>query len=129
MSGTMNDKTKMMVRAKVRAKVRIGAALAVLTAVTGCGDVLWNQEKVLFEGVEYKHKSSAVSRDDKRSFEVQVRPVSASMVGAREAGKYEGTRYCIQNYGNSDIKWQVGPDSQVLPVENDTLTLRGRCNS
>lgn len=109
---------------------RTGFALALTAAVAGCGGGgLWNQDPVLFEGVEFRQKSSAVSRNDRRSFQVSVRPVSASMTGAREAGKYEGTRYCIQNFGNSDIKWQIGPNSEVLPVENDTLTLTGRCTS
>ncbi|CAN0585034.1 unnamed protein product, partial [Ectocarpus sp. 12 AP-2014] len=61
-------------------------------------------------------------------FQVSVRPVSASFDGARAAGKYEATRYCITNYGNSSVKWTVGPDSNVVPVENDTLTLQGRCD-
>lgn len=122
MNGEMNTKMTKL--------ARTGFALALTAAVAGCGGGgFWNQDPVLFEGVEFRQKSSPVSRDDRRSFEVAVRPVSASLTGAREAGKYEGTRYCIQNFGNSDIKWQIGPDSEVLPVEDDTLTLTGRCTS
>ncbi len=62
-------------------------------------------------------------------FVITVSPFSASAEGAREAGRYEATRYCIDLYGSSDVIWQAGPDAEpeALEVSNDTLTLRGAC--
>ena len=99
-----------------------------MLALAGCGNAFWNQEEVLFNGVEFRHKSAPVDRKTPRNFEVTIRPVSASLDGAREAAKYEATRYCITRYCNSDLKWETGPDAEVLPVSDDTLVLRGRCD-
>ncbi|MGZ2258304.1 hypothetical protein [Roseobacter sp. A03A-229] len=56
-------------------------------------------------------------------------PVSASLLGAREAARYEATIFCVTEYGSSAIEWVVGPDDadEVLPITNDTLTLEGAC--
>ena len=49
------------------------------------------------------------------------------MVGAREAVQYQGTRYCILNFGVSDIAWEISPEAEELPMENDRIVLKGRC--
>jgi hypothetical protein len=53
------------------------------------------------------------------------------LVGAREAGRYEATKYCINQYGTSDIAWVSGPDVEdgSLTINNDELQLRGACTS
>ena len=52
-----------------------------------------------------------------------------SLDGAREAGRYEAIRYCIANFGSSDIAWTEGPDAEdgTLTIANDRLLLRGTC--
>ncbi|KUJ76769.1 hypothetical protein AVO45_09685 [Ruegeria marisrubri] len=103
-------------------------ALAVLALVAGCGQS--KEDRILFDGHYFKTKAKVV---DKRvtlaDFTVRVDDVSASLDGAREAGRYAGTRYCIENYGTSRIKWKVGPDTepQQLRVVDDTLTFAGTC--
>ncbi len=87
------------------------------------------KDRVAFDGVYFKAKQSKQKKGGK-TFTVSVKPVSASFDGAREAGRYEGTKYCIQYYGTSEIDWIVGPDadlSQLIPVD-DTLTLQGVCD-
>ena len=60
---------------------------------------------------------------------MSVGPASASLEGAREAGRYEAIRYCIDNFGSSDITWIAGPDAEdgTLTIANDRLQLRGTC--
>ena len=62
-------------------------------------------------------------------FVVSVKDASVSLDGARAAGGYEGTRYCIANYGTSRIDWTVGPDTepQNLVIDKDTLNFQGTC--
>ena len=45
-----------------------------------------------------------------------VNGVSASLDGAREAGRHEGTKFCIDAFGTSKINWKVGPDTE--PPDN-----------
>ena len=87
-------------------------------------------DSILFDGVAFRAKADFVDRDDRRDFTVQTSPVSASRAGALEAAIYEGTKYCIENYGTSDILWSADYEAEgaVLPVTNDTLTLSGTCD-
>jgi hypothetical protein len=85
-------------------------------------------EDILFDGQSFR-ASLDVDNDARQNFILSVRPVSASLEGAREAGRYEATVYCVNRYGSSDIIWVVGPDSpdEALPIADDTLTLQGSC--
>ena len=95
--------------------------------ISGCSR---DRDRVAFDDVEFRSKASSVDRKNRAAFEVSVRPFSASADGAREAGRYEATRYCIERYGTSDIIWTAGPDAEAenLVVEGDTLALAGTCN-
>ena len=103
-------------------------ALAILGAATlaGCGSS--GDEQMLFDGQSFRMKANDIDNDVER-FTVEVRPVSASIEGAREAGRYEGIRYCIENFGSSDIDWVLGPDDEVtrLQITDDRLILQGAC--
>lgn len=101
------------------------AALVVLIA--GCTK---KDERVLFDGLYFKAKAAPVDRKKTLAeFVVSVQDVSQSLEGARAAGGYEGTRYCIANYGTSRIDWTVGPETepQQLVIDKDTLSFRGTC--
>ncbi len=91
-----------------------------------------NPEKTgfAFDGVYFRTKAKKLG-DDLADFTVQIPGVSRSLEGARGAGEYEGTRYCIKNFGTSDITWVVGPETDParLVIEKDTLTFQGRCRS
>jgi len=101
-------------------------ALMVLTLAVGC-----NQKKnqLLFEGQYFKAKAKKEA-DDLSVFLVSVSPISASLEGARAAGQYEATRYCIDNYGNSKIDWIVGPkdEASTYQIDKDTVFFKGRCD-
>jgi len=85
-------------------------------------------DRIAFDGVFFRSNASSIERV-RENFEVSVTPVSASLDGAREAGRYEATRYCIANYGSSDIAWDAGPDAEegTLIIAGDSLLLRGTC--
>lgn len=84
-------------------------------------------EKISFDGQFYRTKLSDL--DERHKFQVTVSPVSASLLGAKEAARYEATVFCVNEYGSSAIRWVVGPDDadEILPVSGDTLTLEGAC--
>ncbi|WP_047997007.1 hypothetical protein [Puniceibacterium sp. IMCC21224] len=81
-----------------------------------------------FNGVNYRGKVSS-TRADRQHFVATVSPVSKGLEGAIEAGRYEGTKHCIEFYGTSDIDWVVGPDTpqDQLRLDGDALTFQGAC--
>lgn len=105
-------------------KIWIGVILCagLLAACTSAED------RIYFDGQLFNAKARAVdARID--VFTVAVKPVSKSLKGAREAGLYEATVYCVNKYGSSDIIWAAGPDAPEgqLNINKDTLILQGRC--
>ncbi|MDW3222281.1 MAG: hypothetical protein R8G34_05235 [Paracoccaceae bacterium] len=84
-------------------------------------------EKISFDGQFYKTDIDGL--DARHEFQVTAAPVSASLLGAKEAARYEATVFCVNEYGSSAIEWVVGPDDpdEVMPITNDTLTLQGAC--
>ena len=85
---------------------------------------------IAFDGQFYRARLDT-QRDSRQDFTVEVGPVSASLLGAKEAARYEAVVYCVNRYGSSDISWVVGPDTpdEALRITDDTLTLQGRCPS
>ncbi|EDM71214.1 hypothetical protein RAZWK3B_13374 [Roseobacter sp. AzwK-3b] len=85
-------------------------------------------ERVLFDGMYFPAKAKKAS-DDRLDFEVSVRRASQSLEAAQAAGRHEGTRYCIENFGTSEIAWSEGPDGEsgAVQMSNGNLMLKGRC--
>ncbi|WP_420584440.1 hypothetical protein [Ruegeria sp.] len=108
---------------------QLGAAV-VLTLVSACGTVTSSSDRVFFDGQYFRAKAKPVDKKaSPTEFTVVVNGVSASLDGAREAGRYEGTKFCISNFGSSRIVWTVGPDTepQNLRITDDKLTFAGVC--
>jgi hypothetical protein len=105
----------------------ITAILGAAAVLAACGDI-YEANKVAFEGHYFSARLSR-DKDNHRAFAVQVSPVSLSLSGAREAGRYEATKYCIENYGSSAVAWTVGPDSPdaSIPVQDDSASFSGAC--
>lgn len=107
---------------------RVFLSVSVALMLTGCGLFDGSSSKrILFDGQYFRGSAKAVDRDDRRYFESTAKPVSRSLEGARAAVAYHATRYCIRWFGISDVAWDTDPQAEVVPVENDTLTLRGTC--
>lgn len=101
-------------------------ALVCLATLPACTR---NEQRVLFDGVYFRTKAKAVDKSNRQDFVVNVPKVARSVNGAREAGRFEGTRYCISNFGTSEILWSIGPDTADgrLVVENNDFNFRGTC--
>ena len=100
-------------------------AFLVAAVLAGCT----NKDKLTpFEGFYYRTK---VAKVDKQLdvFTVTVRDASQSVEGARQAGEHAAISHCVENYGTSDIKWTVGPDTSAeeLRIVDDRLVFSGRC--
>ncbi|AEI94467.1 MULTISPECIES: hypothetical protein [Roseobacter] len=107
--------------------MRIFTALMIIgLTLTACGP---DDDAISFDGQFFNARLKSERGADRAQFSVTVRPVSASLEGAREAARYEATVYCVNSFGRSDVDWVVGPDdeSETLTIENDTLLLQGRC--
>ena len=106
----------------------LGLATSSFLIVMGCSNPFELEEnKVSFDGYYFSSKLSRSKLDD-RSFDLTVRRANRSLSGAREAGRYEATRFCIKNYGTSDIKWVLGPDDQSIGLTGKDLKLSGKCD-
>ena len=106
----------------------MGLAASSFLMITGCSNPFELEEnKVSFDGYYFSSKLSRSKLDD-RSFDLIVRRANRSLSGAREAGRYEATRFCIKNYGTSDIKWVLGPDDQSIGLTGKVLKLSGQCD-
>lgn len=111
-----------------------GLALGAVLALAGCStisgvtDRLTGSNKQSFDG-QFFRASLAFDRDAAADFVVRVQDAGKSLAGAREAGRYEATKHCIEYFGNSAAVWQVGPDSpdEALVIDGGTLVLTGRC--
>lgn len=115
--------------APVAARRRVAWVLPVaVLALMALGACNKDKEQTLFDGVAFKTRAVKENKD-LSVFVVTVSPVSASLDGAREAGRYQGTRYCIENYGTSTIHWTVGPDTDPasLVIDKDTAIFKGKC--
>ncbi len=113
------------------AKTCLGRIVPVLLiaalAVSACGRK--DEERILFDGYEFKAKSDNASKDDRKMFTVSVKRADQSIQGALEAGRHEGKSYCLKNYGTSEIAWTRGPDDPgaAAYVDGNRLTLSGTC--
>lgn len=114
----------------MRVKRSLAGVLAAATLLAACGEAPSNATRVAFDGQYFRTKAKAVDKKKMPTeFTITVNGVSASFDGAREAGRYEAIRYCVQNFGSSRIKWTVSPDTepQNLRIENDKLVFAGTC--
>ena len=104
------------------------ALLLVLVAGLGLSACTKNSERIFFNGEFYPAKAKR-DKNVKQGFVVTVRRANRGIEGAREAGRYEGTRYCVQNFGTSEVDWTRGPDGEggALAVKGSSLVLTGSC--
>ncbi|MEY8838475.1 hypothetical protein AB9K41_05510 [Cribrihabitans sp. XS_ASV171] len=105
------------------------AAAAALALSAGCARE-GRKDRILFDGLYFPSKAQAVDKKvSLADFTVTVQDAAQSLDGAREAGRHEGTRYCIETYGTSRIDWVVGPDSDAsqLRIADGKLIFRGTC--
>ena len=106
----------------------IGFLIWPFLMLVGCSNPLEPEEnKITFDGYYFSSKLSRSKLDD-RSFDLTIKRANRSLLGAREAGRYEATRFCVKNFGTSDIKWVLGPDDQSIGLTGKVLKLSGKCD-
>ncbi len=94
-------------------------------ALTACNK---RKDAVLFEGLYFPAKTQRVSKEARDHFTVSVKDANQNLNAAREAGRYEGIKYCINEYGTSKIDWAVGPETEtIIPVDSE-IQFQGVCN-
>ena len=99
--------------------------------LAGCGvreRIQGANNRVAFDGIYFRTRLNA-EKDDKLAFAVTVAGAARNLDAARDAGRYEATKYCVANYGNSDVDWTRGPEAETesLVIEDGVLVLTGRC--
>ena len=107
------------------------AALAGLAALAlaGCDSLRRDRGDPAFDGVYFAANLSA-DETNPHNFTIAVKDARKSLVGAREAGRYEANKYCIKYYGNSEKTWTRGPDAtdpQLVFSDKGDLLMSGSC--
>ena len=108
-------------------------ACAGLLALPACGrgsasGGMFSNNRQAYDGQYFRARLSA-DKEARELFSVRVNDAAKSLVGAREAGRHEAVKYCIQQYGQSRINWTTGPDVEdgALVFEDGDLILAGEC--
>ena len=106
-------------------------ALLSVSILAGCGAtkrVFGQDDRVYFEDMYFPARVSS-DKENRQSFVASVDGIEQSLEQAREAGRYEGNKYCIDHFGSSDIDWVDGPDvaDAELKIIEGKLHLAGRC--
>lgn len=119
-----------MIRSITRSPKAPLVAMACIACLTLAACQERRADRIAFDGVFFRSSSSSVDKQ-RDQFLVTVGPASLSLDGARLAGNHEAIRYCVENFGASDIDWIQGPDGEdgTLTLENDRLVLRGTCTA
>lgn len=100
-------------------------AVAGTLALAACTD---SKNRIAFDGQYFRAKVSKVDKQ-RDVFVVTVKDPAKSIDGARAAALHEATAYCVENFGTSQIIWQVDPadDEAPVTVDGNELSYQGRC--
>ncbi len=112
--------------------MRAGLAVALLFPVvlSGCGlfgsagggsvpDSVLPFEARLIEG------------EDPRMVQVVVAAAGASVDDVRESARFPVTRYCLNQFGRSDARWEIDPDTGDWAVSrsSEAMIFNARCTA
>lgn len=125
----MMDMSKQKARG-IRTGLMLICAAALMTGCDNVRDKMSNKEKITFDGHYFITKVDRPERKVRDHFMVYVRNPHQSLKAAREAGRYEAVKYCIKEYGTSQIDWIRGPDVEDagLAFDSERLVFEGKCN-
>lgn len=106
------------------------ASIVCLALLAGCGGD--KDLRPLFDGVPFRTGAKVVDKKVSRAvFVAEVWDVEQSLLGAREAMRFAGTQYCIENYGTSKIDWSLDLDDPEVPLprDGDNALVQGTCDA
>ena len=84
-----------------------------------------NENRVAFDGFMFNSKLKVGLT--KKDFEITVLRANRSLSGAKEAGRYEATIYCVNKFGRSDIAWDLDPEDVSAVTSSNSIFIKGRC--
>ncbi|MGR3624215.1 hypothetical protein [Pseudophaeobacter sp.] len=122
----MGRKGRMMI-ADVKLLVGVVATAGLLAGCGGDKDL-----RPAFDGVPFRTNAKVVDKKVTRAlFEAEVWNIAASPLGAREAVRFAGTTYCIENYGTSKIEWSIDLDDPEVPLPQSggNALVQGTCET
>ncbi len=105
---------------------RGGLVLLTLAVLAGCTE---RKERAVFDGNYYPPKSRA-EKQDRRNFTASVSRANRGVEGAQKAVVHEAMRYCLENFGTSDIAWAgvaQGVEGPIYMRSGDRVSVTGRC--
>ena len=111
-------------------KLPVAVTLVAVLAVSACGRTVLggSKNRVYFDGLYFPATVKPVDRKTQRaSFVITLKKVTQSLNAAGQAAHFEGTRYCIEEFGTSVIAWAQDPLATTetrIPVD-DRLTFQG----
>ena len=102
--------------------------LVALTALSACTKNPWGNRQ-LFDGQYFRTQAGGI-KEDRTQFVVTVHDAGRSLVGARMAAVTRANQYCVQQFGRSDLTWDVEPEVEdaLLPISNGDLIMKGTCD-
>lgn len=105
--------------------MRAAFLISLALGLSACGEA-WEDNRIAFGGIYFG--ADVAAQDDKPEvFTLVIKDANQNIEAAREAGRYEGTKYCVEFFGTSDIAWGQGPDQTPNVVKGD-LYLNGSCS-
>jgi hypothetical protein len=93
-------------------------------AVSACGEKYFDN-RIAFGGILFDGRVTQ-SETDPKSFDLVIRNAVQNVDAARDAARYEGTKFCIEQFGTSDIDWAHGPED-APQMSDGHLLLNGSC--
>ena len=84
-----------------------------------------NENRVAFDGFMFNSKLKVGL--NKKDFEITVLRANRSLSGAKEAGRYEATIYCVNKFGTSNIGWDLDPEDVSEVSSSKSIFIKGRC--
>lgn len=108
----------------------LATALMAAGLLAGCGSD--KKLRPVFDGVPFRTGAKVVDKKVSRAvFLAEVWDIDQSLLGAREATRFAGTAYCIENYGTSKIEWSIDLDDPDVPLprSGDNALVQGTCLS
>lgn len=74
-------------------------------------------------------KAKLQDGEDPADFTVSVANQGAGVKEVRESVRFEGTKYCLNTNGSSDIDWALGDETGdwAFTQDGDVLVFSGRC--
>ena len=102
--------------------MRPAALVCVIAALSACGGIVPGGEPLPF-------RAKLIETDEPRVFSVAVANRGAGVAQVRESVRFQGTAYCLFEFGSSHIDWVIDPATQdwAFRQDGEQLRFQGRC--